>query len=187
MTAAQAETKDLVNEAASGDAASQYLTFILAGEEYGVEILRVQEIKGWDAVTPIPNTPEHVLGVLNLRGAIVPIVDLRKRFGLETVEFGKTTVVIVVRMQHDDQERTVGLVVDAVADVYRLDSDDVQPPPVMGTAIDTRFVKGLAVVEEQMVILLEIDDLIDFRVDGLAASANDSDARDVSNSEAAGN
>ncbi len=168
-TSAQAVSEDLVHSA-EGAAAGQYLTFILAGEEYGVEILRVQEIKGYDAVTPIPNTPDHVLGVLNLRGAIVPIVDLRKRFGLETVEFGKTTVVIVVRMQHDDQERTVGLVVDAVADVYRLDNNEVQPTPEMGTAIDTRFVRGLAVVGENMVILLDIDNLIDFRDADLVAS-----------------
>jgi len=172
-TSAQATTEDLVHSVEAGVAAGQYLTFILAGEEYGVEILRVQEIKGWNDVTPIPNTPDHVLGVLNLRGAIVPIVDLRKRFGLETVEFGKTTVNIVVRMQHDDQERTVGLVVDAVADVYRLDNSDIQPTPEMGTSIDTRFVRGLAVVDENMVILLDIDNLIDFRDAGLGAASND--------------
>ena len=172
-TSAQAVSEDLVHSAEGGAAAGQYLTFILAGEEYGVEILRVQEIKGYDAVTPIPNTPEHVLGVLNLRGAIVPIVDLRKRFGLDTVEFGKTTVVIVVRMQHGDQERTVGLVVDAVADVYRLDNNEVQPTPEMGTAIDTRFVRGLAVVGENMVILLDIDNLIDFRDTEVSASNED--------------
>lgn len=172
-TTAEAVSEELVHGAEAGDAAGQYLTFILAGEEYGVEILRVQEIKGWDAVTPIPNTPAHVLGVLNLRGAIVPIVDLRKRFGLETVEFGKTTVVIVVRMQHDDQERTIGLVVDAVADVYRLDNNEIQETPEMGTQIDTRFVRGLAVVGEKMVILLDIDNLIDFNTSEIALAAND--------------
>ena len=140
----------------------QYLTFMLAGEEYGLEILKVQEIKGWDSVTPIPNTPRHVLGVLNLRGAVVPIIDLRKRFGLESVPYGPTTVVIVVKMLNDDQERTVGLVVDGVADVYRLEGEEIQPPPEMGGAIHTEFVRGLATVEEKMVILLEVDRLIDF-------------------------
>ncbi|HEY2633642.1 MAG TPA: chemotaxis protein CheW, partial [Steroidobacteraceae bacterium] len=82
----------------AADSSEQYLTFMLAGEEYGVDILRVQEIKGWDKVTRIPHTPDYVLGVINLRGAVVPILDLRRRFGLETIAFGPTTVVIVVRV-----------------------------------------------------------------------------------------
>src|SRR6266436_7035883 len=84
----------------------QYLTFMLAGEEYGVDILRVQEIKGWDKVTRIPHTPDYVLGVINLRGAVVPILDLRRRFGLETIAFGPTTVVIVA--SHDWTRRAHG-------------------------------------------------------------------------------
>lgn len=143
-------------------AAGQYLTFMLAGEEYGVEILKVQEIKGWDRATPIPNAPEYVLGVLNLRGAVVPIIDLRCRFGIEMVPYGPTTVVIVVKMQDDDQERTVGMVVDGVADVYRLEDDDIQPPPEMGATMHTEFVGGLATVDKKMVILLEVDRLINF-------------------------
>lgn len=148
-------------QAASG---GQYLTFMLAGEEYGVEILRVQEIKGWDTATPIPNTPEHVLGVLNLRGEIVPVVDLRKRFKLPSVPYTSTTVVIVVKMNNDGVERTVGLVVDAVADVYRLENNEVQVPPEMGNGIDTEYLNGLATVKDKMVILLDIDRLIDFKV-----------------------
>ena len=162
MTAVQKQVDEINQQAEPGDAGGQYLTFMLAGEEYGVEILKVQEIKGWERATPIPNTPEHVLGVLNLRGAVVPIIDLRKRFDLECIPYGPTTVVIVVKMLHDGQERTVGLVVDAVADVYRLESSEIQPPPDMGGAIHTDFVRGLATVEEKMVILLEIDSLIDF-------------------------
>src|ERR1700710_1335829 len=96
----------------------QFLTFMLDGEEYGVAILQVQEIKGWDKVTRIPHTPDYVLGVINLRGAVVPILDLRRRLGLGTVEFGPTTVVIVVRVNHGGNERTVGMVVDAVSEVY---------------------------------------------------------------------
>ena len=164
MAEAQIHKDDISNSVESGDAGGQYLTFMLAGEEYGVEILKVQEIKGWDAATPIPNTPEYVLGVLNLRGAVVPILDLRKRFDLESIPYGPTTVVIVVKMNHDDQERTVGLVVDAVADVYRLESAEIQPPPDMGGTINTEFVRGLATVNEKMVILLEIDRLVDFTV-----------------------
>ena len=135
----------------------QYLTFMLAGEEYGVDILRVQEIKGWDKVTRIPHTPEYVLGVINLRGAIVPIFDLRRRFGLETIAFGPTTVIIVVRAAG---ERTVGMVVDAVSEVYSVDAGATQPPPDVCGGVDTVFVKALAAVEKKMLILLDIDRLI---------------------------
>src|SRR5580658_5602491 len=108
------------NNSAAG-AGEQYLTFMLAGEEYGVDILRVQEIKGWDKVTRIPHTAKFVLGVINLRGAVVPILDLRCRFGLGSSDFGPTTVVIVVRAMTRSGERTVGMVVDAVSEVYHVD------------------------------------------------------------------
>jgi purine-binding chemotaxis protein CheW len=138
----------------------QYLTFMLAGEEYGVDILRVQEIKGWDKVTRIPHTPEYVLGVINLRCAVVPIFDLRRRFGLETTEFGPKTVVIVVRVAGAHDERTVGMVVDAVSEVYNVAVNDTKPPPDVCGNVDTIFVKALATVEEKMLILLDIDRLI---------------------------
>ena len=153
------------------DAEGQFLTFLLAGEEYGVEILKVQEIKGWDAATAIPNTPEHILGVLNLRGAVVPIVDLRMRFELESIPYSDTTVIIVVKIDDKGQERTVGLVVDAVADVYRFESSEIQPPPDMGTAIHANFVHGLASVNEKMIILLKVDRLLDFESAGSAGEA----------------
>lgn len=162
MIAAEQFDNSALIDAEANSGSSQYLTFMLSGEEYGVDILKVQEIKGWDSVTPIPNTPEHMLGVLNLRGAIVPIVDLRKRFQLEEVEFGPTTVVIVVKMQNGDQSRTVGLVVDAVAEVYRLENDAIQAAPEMGTTIHTEFVRGLATMDKKMLILLDVDQLIDF-------------------------
>ncbi|MEL7298380.1 MAG: chemotaxis protein CheW [Pseudomonadota bacterium] len=169
MNAVAAGHKD--PEQISNGVAGQFLTFMLAGEEYGIPILKVQEIKGWDRVTPIPNTPSYLLGVLNLRGAVVPIMDLRNCFGLPNIDYGPTTVVIVVRMQHEDQSRTVGLVVDAVADVYRLDSDDIQPPPAMGETRHAEFVGGLATVDAKMVILLEIDQLLDF--DDMDVTNND--------------
>jgi purine-binding chemotaxis protein CheW len=141
--------------------AEQFLTFVLGGEEYGVTILQVQGIQGWDRVTPIPNTPEYILGVINLRGAIVPIVDLRRRFGMPAAEFGPTTVVIVVRVaQSDRNERTLGLVVDAVSEVCNVNADDRKPAPDFGSGIKTDFVKGLATVENRMVILLDIDRLV---------------------------
>lgn len=148
------------------DAGGQYLTFVLDGEEYGIEILRVQEIKGWETTTPIPNTPDYVLGILNLRGAIVPVIDLRKRFHLEEIAYGPTTVVIVVKMHHVDQERTMGLVVDGVADVYRLENNEIQESPELSSSVDTDFVRGLASVDKKMVILLEIDRLMNADVLG---------------------
>ena len=144
----------------AAETSEQYLTFMLAGEEYGVDILRVQEIKGWDKVTRIPHTPDYVLGVINLRGAVVPILDLRRRFGLETIDFGPTTVVIVVRVMSGLTERTVGVVVDAVSEVYNVDAADTKPPPDVCGSVDTVFVKALATVEEKMLILLDIDRLI---------------------------
>ncbi|HWX81860.1 MAG TPA: chemotaxis protein CheW [Steroidobacteraceae bacterium] len=151
------------------ETSEQYLTFMLAGEEYGVDILRVQEIKGWDKVTRIPHTPDYVLGVINLRGAVVPILDLRRRFGLETIVFGPTTVVIVVRVMSGLTERTVGMVVDAVSEVYNVDAADTKPPPDVCGSVDTVFVKALATVEEKMLILLDIDRLIGNSIaDGLA-------------------
>ena len=149
--------------------ADQYLTFLLDGEEYGVDILRVQEIRGWERTTPIPNTPDYVLGVINLRGTIVPIVDLRRRFGLEMREHGPKTVVIVLRVEAEGRERTMGIVVDAVSDVYNIPEAEVVPPPDLGGAISVDFVRGLATVEGKMVVVLDIDRLLS--ADTLAAAA----------------
>src|SRR3977135_2849472 len=137
----------------------QYLTFMLAGEEYGVDILRVQEIKGWDRVTRIPHTPSYVLGVINLRGAVVPILDLRRRFGLATIDFGPTTGIIVVRVLNGRDEVAVGVVVDAVSEVSNVDAADTKPPPDVCGGVDTVFVKALATIEDKMLILLAIDRL----------------------------
>jgi purine-binding chemotaxis protein CheW len=140
--------------------AEQYLTFILADEEYGVDILRVQEIKGWDSVTPIPNTPAYIKGVINLRGTIVPIVDLRQRFSMAEVEYGPMTVVIVLKIECDDRDRIMGIVVDAVSDVYDVNSEEMKPAPDFGSVVNIEFVKGLATVAEKMIIILDIDHLL---------------------------
>jgi purine-binding chemotaxis protein CheW len=158
---AQAQVIDGTDLVATGDGSHQYLTFMLDGEEYGVDILRVQEIKGWDTATPIPNTPDYIRGVLNLRGTIVPIIDLRLRFGLEQLEYGPTTVVIVLRVMSDDERsRIMGIVVDGVSDVYNMPKENIKPSPDFGTAVDTAFVKGLATVDEKMVIMLDIDHML---------------------------
>ncbi len=137
----------------------QFLTFMLAGEEYGVDILRVQEIKGWDAVTTIPNTPEYLRGVINLRGTIVPIIDMRIRFGLEKLDYGLLTVVIVLKVDYGDKSRIIGIVVDGVSDVYNVPDEEIKPSPDFGSAVDTEFVKGLATIEDKMVIVLDIDQM----------------------------
>lgn len=149
----------------------QVLTFILANQEYGVDILRVQEIKGWEGATRIPRTPSHVLGVMNLRGAIVPIVDLRRRFGMETVTWGRTSVVVLVRVETARTTRTVGLVVDAVSDVHSLEGASLAPPPEMGSAIDVSYIRALATVDSKLVVLLHIDRLLGEEEAVLAAAS----------------
>ncbi|WP_447968350.1 chemotaxis protein CheW [Nitrospira sp. M1] len=131
----------------------QYLTFDLAEEHYGVDILKVQEIKGYTAVTKIPNTPDYVKGVLNLRGTIVPIVDLRLKFGMEPTEPTAFTVIVVVNVR----ERVMGFLVDAVSDVLELASKDIQPPPDLGQKSDITFVSGIGNTNDRLVTLLDID------------------------------
>lgn len=158
MSATQALTNDL--HAKTIEAADQYLTFILAGEEYGVDILRVQEIRGWSAVTRIPNTPEFIRGILNLRGAIVPVIDLRLRFGIEKIADGPTTVIVVLKVAHGATQRIVGLVVDGVSDVYNVHEKDIKSAPDFGVTLHTAFIKGMAAIADKMVILLDIDRML---------------------------
>ncbi len=160
MTSTQASTEYEIQPADGDSDDHQYLTFILAGEEYGVDILRVQEIKGWDSVTPIPNTPDYIRGVINLRGTIVPIIDLRRRFSLESIPYGSTTVVIVLKVCNGDASRIMGIVVDAVSEVYNIDTDEMKSAPDFGTMISIDFIQGLATVEEKMIIMLDIDHLL---------------------------
>lgn len=145
---------------AVGANADQYLTFMLNGEEYGVDILRVQEIKGWNTTTRIPNTPPYIRGVMNLRGSIVPIIDLRSRFAMPPIEYTATTVVIVVKVCNHNLERTIGFVVDAVSDVYNVSAEQFRAAPDFGTGVDTDFIHALATVDQKMVILLDIDRLM---------------------------
>lgn len=155
------------------EAAAQFLTFILAGTEYGVDILRVQEIKGWEAVTPLPNMPDHILGVMNLRGNIIPVVDLRRRFGLEAQVPGPTTVVIVLRVEDAERSRVVGIVADAVSDVIQLEAAAIKPAPELGGSVTAEVVRGLATVGDKMVILLQVDDLLEAGRLALAGTATE--------------
>ena len=143
----------------------QYLTFLLGEEEYAVDILRVQEIRGWDSVTTIPNAPPFIKGVINLRGTIVSILDLRERFGIESVEYTDLTVVVVLRIKgvDDDKERIMGVVVDAVSEVYNIDQDDLKDPPDLGYAINMSYMKGMATIDDKMIIVLDIDQLMSLK------------------------
>jgi len=145
------------NNGAEGSVPSQeYLTFVLADESYGIDILKVQEIRGYDAVTKIANTPEFIKGVVNLRGLIVPIVDLRIKFGLGNVEYNEFTVVIILNLG----TRIVGIVVDGVSDVMNLRGNQVRTVPDIVSSIDTKYITGLATVEDKMFILVDIEQLM---------------------------
>ena len=155
-----AQNLNVEQDLITAEGTDQFLTFMLAGEEYGVDILRVQEIKGWDSVTQVPNTPEYIRGVINLRGTIVPIVDLRLRFKMEKMEYGATTVVIVLKVMNEEKSRIMGIVVDGVSDVYNVPGEQIKPAPDFGSVVNTEFVKGFASVEEKMIILLDIDHML---------------------------
>ncbi len=142
------------------DSTRQMLTFVLGDETYGVDILRVQEIRGWQPVTRIPQSPHHVLGVLNLRGSIVPIVDLRMRLNFENAEYNAVTVIIVLSVESAHGRRDVGVVVDAVSDVVDVKTNEVKPAPELGAQTNTEYIQGLATIADRMVMLLDIDNLI---------------------------
>jgi purine-binding chemotaxis protein CheW len=134
----------------------QFLTFQLGEELYGVDILRVQELKGYTTVTKIPNTPSYIKGVMNLRGTIVPIVELRVTFGMETVDYTMLSVIVVVVVR----DRIMGLVVDSVSDVLNISQKDIQAPPDFGTKVNVSFLNGIAKCGDKLVALLNIDRLL---------------------------
>ena len=136
--------------------AREFLTFTLGDEEYGIDILKVQEIRGYDTVTKVPSTPAFIKGVINLRGTIVPIADLRVKFELGQVTYDEFTVVIILHVL----DRVVGIVVDGVSDVVSLRPDQVSQPPEFGAAMDTQYLLGLGTIDNRMLILVDIEKLI---------------------------
>ena len=134
----------------------EFLTFILGGEEYAIDILKVQEIRGYDAVTPIAHAPEFIKGVINLRGAIVPIIDLRIKFNLGKPEYTPFTVVVILNIGN----RVVGIVVDAVSDVIEVSDNQMQPPPELSRSVDLRYITALAMLGERMLIVVDIAGLM---------------------------
>ncbi len=138
----------------------QYFTFILNDQEYGVDILRVQEIRGWTGVRKMPNLPDYIKGVIDLRGTVVPIIDLGERFGMESKEYTGLTVVVILKIITENKEKIMGLVVDSVSDVYDIPPAELKPAPDLGSQIDTTYIKNLATVGDKMVLLMDIDELL---------------------------
>ncbi len=152
----QLSVADKMPNEAVGFASNEFLTFRLGSEEYGIDILKVQEIRGYDAITQIANAPEFIKGVVNLRGIIVPIVDMRIKFSLGHAEYDQFTVVIILNVAG----RVMGVVVDGVSDVITLEAGQMRPTPEFGSIINTEYIKGLGTVDERMLILLDIEKLM---------------------------
>jgi purine-binding chemotaxis protein CheW len=137
-------------------AADEFLSFTLGEEHYGVDILKVQEIRGYDSVTRLPDAPDYIKGVINLRGTIVPVIDLRLKLRLKEARYDAFTVMIVLNVD----DRVVGIVVDSVSDVIPLSQENIRPTPEFGANVDTRFISGIGTVDDRMLILLDIETLI---------------------------
>ena len=150
------ESKGVIEGASEDSNAMEFLTFVLGGENYALDIMTVKEIRGYEAVTSIANAPEFIKGVINLRGDIVPIVDLRLKFDVGEATYDEFTIVIMLNVE----ERIVGIVVDEVSDVIKVDRTEIKPPPEFGVAFDSSYLFGLAPIEERMIILVNIESLI---------------------------
>ena len=154
---------DNSKETAAASAAQEYLTFTLGEENYALDILAVKEIRGYEAPTKIANAPHFIKGVINLRGDIVPIVDLRLKFNVGAATYDEFTIVIVLHIHN----RIVGIVVDGVSDVVSLNKTDLRPAPNFGVAFDSRYLLGLATINDQMIIMVDINELISSQEMGL--------------------
>lgn len=155
MNASVQERATSIDESVNDATTDQYLTFSLAGEEYGVDILNVQEVKVWTKVTVLPNTPDFIKGVLNLRGTIVPIIDLRSRFRMPAVDYSATTVIVILKLKIDSRERIIGLVVDAVSDVLDIPRSAQKSVDSFETSSRTEAITGIAAINNKMVIMLD--------------------------------
>jgi len=138
----------------------KYLTFTLSDEEYGIGILKIKEIIGMMPITSVPQTPKYVKGVINLRGKVIPVLDLRIRFGLEAIDYTDRTCIIVVEIEGETNDIMIGLVVDTVSEVLNIRKDEIEPPPRFGTKLDTDYIMGIAKAEGGVKILLEIDKVL---------------------------
>ncbi len=154
-----AEQIEQVNNALT-DKEGKYLTFALGSEEYGLEILKVREIIGYMEITAVPQTPHHVKGVINLRGQVIPVIDLRAKFGMETAEITEETCIIVVEISQGTRKFQTGIVVDHVQEVLDIDGGDIEDAPQFGSTVNTDFILGMGKIEDTVKILLDIDKVL---------------------------
>jgi purine-binding chemotaxis protein CheW len=145
---------------ASAQKQGKYLTFAIADEEYGLEILKVREINGYMDITPVPQTPAYVKGVINLRGQVIPVIDLRVKFGMPSKEVTEETCIIVVEVSRNGQKNDTGIVVDRVQEVIYISGEQIQETPEFGASVDTDFILGLGKVGKSVKILLDIDKVL---------------------------
>ena len=157
-----AEFTETMNQAvkAVSEKEEKYLTFVLADEEYGIGILKIKEIIGMMSITTVPQTPEFVKGVINLRGKVIPVVDLRLRFGMEAMDYTERTCIIVVEIQGADGTIQIGIVVDSVSEVLNIKVEDIEDTPTFGTKLNTDYILGMAKMEGGVKILLDIDKVL---------------------------
>jgi len=153
------ESSEIMNQAVKimEDKEGKYLTFSLAEEEYGIGILKIKEIIGMMAITTVPQTPKFVKGVINLRGKVIPVIDLRLRFGMESMDYTERTCIIVVEIDGTANTVQIGIVVDAVSEVLNINGKDIEDTPTFGTKLDTTYILGMAKMEGGVKILLDID------------------------------
>lgn len=156
---AHSDTDMLVDETGS-----QYLSFVVGEEEFAVTILKVQEIRAWEKPTFLPNSPDYLKGVLNLRGTIVPVMDLRRRFNLKSHQFKATTAIIILRNYNKSNKSLMGCVVDGVSDVFNLDESQIRDVPEYESDIDSRFTSGVMTVSDHAVTLLNLESLLDLEL-----------------------
>jgi len=155
ITTVSSDTIDVNN-----DDVNQYLTFILGGETYGVSILVIKEILEYNEPTVVPMMPDFIRGVINLRGSVVPVIDLSLRLGKETTEVAKRTCVVIIEVQHEDERMEIGVVVDAVNEVLDIAPDSIESAPNFGAKIRTDFIRGMGKVDDKFVVLLNIDHVL---------------------------
>ncbi len=150
----------VASESSVQSIAGKYLTFALANEEYGLEILKVREIIGYIEVTSVPQTPDYVLGVINLRGQVIPVVNLRSKFGMEIIDTTEESCIIVVEIEQNGQSISTGILVDRVQEVLDIASETIEPPPEFGSSIDTQYIRGMGKISDTVKLLLDIDKVL---------------------------
>ena len=158
--AAQMELQQEQRQKPSSEKGGKYLTFILEGEEYGIGILKVKEIIGLMPITPVPQTPHFVKGVINLRGKVIPVVDLRLKFGMQSAGYSERTCIIVVETLTEAGSGMIGSVVDSVSEVIQVKSEDIEEPPSFGSRLKTDYILGMAKMDGKVKILLDIDKVL---------------------------